>query len=318
MAALVDKADRQAMTVHAVVADGAGHAVIREVADPTVGPGDALVEVEATSLNRGELNRIRAAPAGWRPGWDFAGKVIQSSPGGPTEGTRVVGIVDGGAWTERVAVPASWLAELPSGLSVVQAAAVPTAGLTALRMLRLGVGALGRRVAITGAAGGVGRFAVQLARLAGAQVTAIVGSSARADGLKELGADEVVTDFHTATGPYDLVLESAGGGSLAHLATTLGPHGTLVCFGNSSNQPTTFQDVRAFYLGGSRRIQAFALFHALPADPPNQDLKYLADLVARGTLDPQIEDEMAWTELDQALARLEDRSVRGKLVLTIP
>jgi NADPH:quinone reductase-like Zn-dependent oxidoreductase len=305
------------MTVRAVVTDGSGQAVVRDVADPDVHPGEALVEVEATSLNRGELNRIRSAPAGWRPGWDFAGRVVRSSPEGPGEGARVVGILEGRAWAERVAVPATWLAELPPGLPPAQAAALPTAGLTALRMLRLGVGALGRRVAITGAAGGVGRFAVQLARLAGAHVTAIVGSSSRAEGLLELGADEVVTGFREAAGPYDLVLESAGGESLAHLATRLDAYGTLISFGNSSNQPTTLQDVRAFYLGGSRRIQAFTLFHGFPADPPNRDLRYLAGLVAGGSLDPQVEVEMPWTDMGAALSRLEDRSVRGKLVLTL-
>jgi len=306
------------MTIRAILADGVGHAAIREVDDPAPGSGEALVEVEAFSLNRGELNRIRSAKVGWRPGWDLAGRVITAAAGAPPEGARVVGIVEGGAWAERVAVRASWLAELPPEVSSGQAAALPTAALTALRTLRLGVGAIGRRVAITGAAGGVGRFAVELARLAGAQVTAIAGSEERAEGLRELGADEVVTDYRRAAGPFDLVLESAGGDSLAHLATRLDLDGTLVSFGNSSNRPTTFRDVRDFYLGGARRIQAFTVFHGFPADPPGRDLRYLAELVAAGRLHPQIEAELPWTELEDALARLENRSVRGKLVLTVP
>jgi NADPH:quinone reductase-like Zn-dependent oxidoreductase len=304
--------------VRAIVADGSGCAVIRYVEDPTAGAGEALVEVEAFSLNRGELNRIRSAQRGWRPGWDVAGRVVEAAGEGPGEGSRVVGIVEGGGWAETVAVRTDWLAELPPAVSSAQAAALPTAALTALRMLRLGIGALGRRVAVTGAAGGVGRFAVQLARLGGAHVTAIAGSEERAEGLRELGADEVVTRFEDAAGPFDLVLESAGGDSLAHLATRLELDGMLVCFGNSSNRPTTFPDVRDFYLGGSRRIQAFTVFHGFATDPPGRDLRYLAELVALGRLDPQVEATMPWTELDEALVRLADRSVRGKLVLTVP
>jgi NADPH:quinone reductase-like Zn-dependent oxidoreductase len=210
------------------------------VQEPDPDRGEAVVEVRAISVNRGELHRLRAGEAGWRPGWDLAGIVRSAVAGSPPTGARVVGMVTGGAWAEKVAVPGDWLAELPTEVSFAQAAALPVAGLTALRTLRLGPAILGRRVLIVGAAGGVGRFAIQLARLGGAEVTAIAGSPERAEGLRDLGATEVVTGIAELRGRYDLILESAGGDSLARLATMVHPDGTLVMFGNSSRQDTTF------------------------------------------------------------------------------
>jgi NADPH:quinone reductase-like Zn-dependent oxidoreductase len=303
--------------VRALLADGAGGAVPKDVPEPSGRPGDAIVEVHASSLNRGELNRLKAAAEGWRPGWDFAGIVVSAGDGGPAVGARVVGVVEGQAWAERVAAPASWLAELDDGLPFTTAAALPTAGLTALRMLRFPPGTLGRRVVVTGAAGGVGRFAVQLARLGGAHVSAVVGRPERARGLAELGADAVVTDLAELQPPLELVLDGVGGESLARLATMLDLDGTLVVFGNSSNQPTTFRDVRAFYLGGYRRLQAFTLFHGFRADPPGRDLAYLTGLVGRGLLEVDVDSEMSWTEIGEALRRLAERSVQGKIVLVV-
>jgi NADPH:quinone reductase-like Zn-dependent oxidoreductase len=303
--------------VRALVADGAGGAVLKEVPEPSAGPGDAIVEVHATSLNRGELNRLKAAAQGWRPGWDFAGVVVQAAGGGPAVGARVVGVVEGQAWAERVAVPAGRLAELDDGLAFTTAAALPTAGLTALRMLRSPPGTLGRRVVVTGAAGGVGRFAVQLAHAGGAHVSAVVGRPERARGLAELGADAVVTDLSQLQPPLELILDGVGGESLARLATMLDLDGTLVVFGNSSNQPTTFRDVRDFYLGGYRRLQAFTVFHGFQTDPPGRDLGQLAGMVSRGRLQVEVDSLMSWTEMGEALRRLAERSVMGKIVLVL-
>jgi NADPH:quinone reductase-like Zn-dependent oxidoreductase len=303
--------------VRALVADGAGGAVLKEVPEPSAGPGDAIVEVHATSLNRGELNRLKAAAQGWRPGWDFAGVVVQAAGGGPAVGARVVGVVEGQAWAERVAVPAGRLAELDDGLAFTTAAALPTAGLTALRMLRFPPGTLGRRVVVTGAAGGVGRFAVQLAHAGGAHVSAVVGRPERARGLAELGADAVVTDLSQLQPPLELILDGVGGESLARLATMLDLDGTLVVFGNSSNQPTTFRDVRDFYLGGYRRLQAFTVFHGFQTDPPGRDLGQLAGMVSRGRLQVEVDSLMSWTEMGEALRRLAERSVMGKIVLVL-
>ncbi len=293
-----------------------GGIAICNLPEPEAARGEAVVQVHAISLNRGELWRLRAAEDGWRPGWDLAGVVKVPAPSGPPAGSRVVGVLGGAAWAERVAVPGAWLAELPAGVSFAQAAALPVAGLTALRTLRLGPALLGRRVLVTGAAGGVGRFAVQLGKLGGAEVTAIVGSPERAAGLRELGAADVVTDLDQLEGDFDLILESTGGESLARLATMVHPEGTLVMFGNSSLAPTTF-DSRDVYLGGAVRLQGFTLFHGFAANPPGRDLGYLAGLVAAGRLDPQVAAVLPWEEMTDALQRLADRGVPGKLVLTL-
>jgi NADPH2:quinone reductase len=303
--------------VRALVADGRGAAEVHELADPVPAPGQALVAVAASSVNRGELWRLGSATQGWRPGWDFAGTVVQAAGEGPPVGARVVGIAEGGAWAERVAVPPNWLAELPARVSFEQAAALPTAGLTALRTLRYEPGTLGRRVLVTGAAGGVGRFAVQLARRGGADVTAVVGRPDRAEGLRELGATTVTIGIEHLSGRFDLVLDAIGGDYPARLATLLTADGTLVIYGNSSGEPTVFRDVRAFYLGGLRRIQGFTIFNSLPVDPPGRDLGYLAQLVAEGELNPHVDSVLAWTDLSEALERLASRSAAGKVILKL-
>ncbi|MBJ7604549.1 MAG: zinc-binding dehydrogenase [Candidatus Dormibacteraeota bacterium] len=306
--------------MRALVADpaAAGGVSIQQVAEPEPGPEEALVAVRAISLNRGELNRLAAAAPGWRPGWDIAG-VVESAArtgSGPALGARVVGLLPGAAWAERVAVPATSLAELPDTVDDAQAAALPVAGLTALRMLRLGRGLVGRRVLITGAAGGVGRFAVQLARLGGAEVTAVVGSQARAVGLTELGAHQVLVGLEDLEGRFDLILESVGGESLGRLLTAVDPLGTLVMFGNSSGARTSF-DVREVYLGAAVRLRGFTIFQTLAGEPPGRDLGYLTALVAGDRLNPQVESAQPWTDAAAALQRLRERSVSGKLVLSV-
>ena len=230
-------------------------------------------------------------------------------------GARVVGIRQGETWAERVAVPRAWIAGLPDGVSFAQAAALPTAGLAALRMLRLGPAILGRRVLVTGATGGVGRFAIQLAHQGGADVTALVSSgSARAEGLRQLGADDLVSDIDHLQGRFDLILESVGGDTLGRLVTMVDPQGTLVMFGNSSNKATTF-NVRDVYNGALVRLQGFELFFG--GNPFGRDLGYLASLVAEGRLDPQLAGELPWEALPEAMERLRNRDVAGKLALTL-
>src|ERR1700682_3204903 len=151
--------------------------VIREAAEPELRPNEALVAVHAFSLNRGELRLFQVRPEGWRPGQDIAGVVVRAAAdgSGPAAGTRVVALVDQAGWAERAAVPSHRIALLADNVSFAAAAALPVAGLTALRTLRHGAPLLGKRVLITGAAGGGGNLAVQLAARSGARGTAGVG-----------------------------------------------------------------------------------------------------------------------------------------------
>lgn len=303
--------------MRALVTDSSapGRIALRDVPEPAPAPGELLVEVRAFSINRGELRMLGTATDGWRPGWDFAGVLQSDVEHGPRVGSRVVGIRQGGTWAERVAVPQGWIAELPDAVSFAQGAALPTAGLAALRIIRLGPAILGRRVLVTGASGGVGRIAIQLAHLGGADVTALVSTaSARAAGLRELGADEVVSDIGQLRGRFDLILESVGGDTLGRLVTMVDPQGTLVMFGNSSNEPTTF-NVRDIYNDAHIRLQGFELFYG--GDPFGRDLGYLVTLVAERKLDPQLAAELPWEEIQEAMERLRNRGVAGKVALTI-
>src|SRR5579863_1452117 len=214
---------------------------LREVREPQPQRNEALVTVHAFSLNRGELRSIRNNGEGWIPGQDVAGVVLRQAEDGssPPAGARVVALTDEFGWAQRVAVPGHRMAALPENVSFAQACTLPVAGLTALRTLRHGAPLLGKRVLITGAAGGVGTLAVQLAARSGARVTAVVGRADRAAGLKELGALEVIEGIEKAQGRFWLILESAGGASLAAAIKLVEAKGTVVVYGNSSGEPTT-------------------------------------------------------------------------------
>jgi NADPH:quinone reductase-like Zn-dependent oxidoreductase len=297
--------------------DAAAPLRLEEVPEPAPGPEEALVAVRAVSLNRGEVRRLAGAPAGRVPGWDLAGEVVAaaSGGGGPAEGARVVGWVQYGAWAERAAVPTKDLAELPDGVSFAAASTLPIAGLTAWRTLRRGGLRAGARVLVTGAAGGVGRFAVELAAREGARVTGVARGAERGAGLTELGAEAVVEEMGEADGPWDLVLESVGGASLAWALEHLAPDGVVMSFGSSSGDPTSF-DVGSFYSRARTRLEGFLVF--APGEPPfADDLTKLARLVAEGRLHPDIGLEVGWEEAGEAVSGLLERRVNGKAVLRV-
>src|SRR5450755_3754317 len=208
---------------------------LRDVPEPIPGPNEALVAVRAFSLNRGELRSFVNNEEGWIPGQDISGVVLRAAANGlgPSAGTRIVALTDEFGWAEQVAVPTHRIVPLPDSVSFAQAATLPVAGLTALRCVRLGGALVGRRVMITGAAGGVGTIAIQIAAQSGAHVTAVVGRPERAAGLDHLGARHVAVGIENAPGKFTLILESGGGNSLSEAVRRIEPNGTVVVYGNS-------------------------------------------------------------------------------------
>jgi NADPH:quinone reductase len=298
--------------------DGKQPVELRELPEPQPQRHEALVAVHAFSLNRGELRSIRNNGEGWVPGQDIAGVVLQPAAdgSGPPAGARVVALTDELGWAQRVAVPRHRMAALPDNVSFSQAATLPVAGLTALRTLRHGAPLLGKRVLITGAAGGVGTIAVQLAARSGARVTALVGRRERAAGIKELGASEVVEGIENAQGRFGLILESGGGASLARAVQLVEAKGTVVVYGNSSGEPTTlsFADFRG---AQNSRVQSFYYFTSEAEDRFAPDLALLVSLIADGSLTPQIGVERSWRDIAQVAEQLRDRRVSGKAVLSV-
>ena len=309
------------MANRAVVVDpeAPGRLVIASIPDPTPDRGEAIVRVRAISLNRGEVRRSGMAAAGWRPGWDLAGEVERAAAdgSGPRVGARVVGMLGEAAWAERVAVPTHALAELPDKVTFSQAATLPVAGLTALYALAKGGLLLDRRVLVTGATGGVGDFAVQLARLAGAHVTATARRADQVAALRALGAHEVtVGDEIPASPKYHLILESVGGRTLGTALAALERGGTCVTFGVSATSEVTF-DARNFFVAGRTTLYGFYLFTELGEQPAGIGLRHLASLIAAGQLTPHISVERPWKEIAQVAQDLIARRYPYKAVLTL-
>ena len=286
------------------------------VPDPEPRPDEALVEVQAFSLNRGETRWLQTLEPGTVTGWDLAGTVRrQAGDGGPREGARVVGLRNAGAWAELAAVKVEHLAELPDGIPLEQAAALPVAGLTALRALERAGFILGKRVLVTGASGGVGRFAIQLAKLAGAHVT---GVSRRTEGLRQLGADELAPEIDLEGPTYDAILDAVGGPVLGRALQRVAPGGIVVSFASTVTEPVSYPTRELFARAPGARLYGFYIFSELDhTRSGSTDLRRLADLVAAKRLDPQIDLTLSWEDSAQAIKALLDRRVNGKAVLTV-
>src|SRR4051812_42781658 len=233
----------------------AGPVRFADVDEPVPSAGEALVEIRHIGLNFGELRYPREWPAGAVHGHDAAGVVVRaaSDGSGPPEGARVALGMAPYAWAERVAVGPAWLGTVPASVDLADAAALGVAGVTALRVLRRR-SLLARNVLVTGASGGVGHFAVQLAALAGARMTALVGSPDRAGGLRELGAGQVLTDLDGVEERLDLVLDTVGGPLAARAWSRLAEGGSIHLVGFSSGQDTTFPPGTLFGFGEPRTI----------------------------------------------------------------
>lgn len=295
----------------------APHVALAEVHDPEPQPNHALVAVRAFSLNRGELIRLQTMERGAVTGWDVAGVVETpaSDGSGPPAGTRVVGLVNPGAWAQRAAVPTEVLAPLPDGVSFAQAATLPVAGMTALLALEIAGAPIGRRVLVTGANGGVGRFAIQLAALAQAHVTALVRDPGQAEALRALGARSVVTELE---GEFDTIVEGVGGATLGQALQHVAADGTVVSFA-STEAETTFPTRAFFGRAPGATLRGLLVFPELrrSANRGTQLLTALAGLVAEGKLDCSIEREAGWRDAGEHVQALLDRTVAGKVVLHV-
>jgi NADPH:quinone reductase-like Zn-dependent oxidoreductase len=298
------------MLALAVTRGAPGGVALREVPEPVPAPDQVVIEVAHSSLNSGEVHFARsdAAAVDSVPGWDSAGIVIAEAAdgSGPPAGTRVTGFGLSGGWGRRRAVSVSELAVVPDEVDLATAAALPVSGITALRALRRCGSVLGRRVLVTGAAGGVGRLAVRLAVLSGAIV---IASSTRPEGLDVLGAHEIVTDLDGIE-PVDVVLENVGSQLLVAAWQALAPGGIIQSIGWTRYEPAVFPHFIAD--GEPRSVHSFK-----PGRDFGPDLAFLLGLLASNRLSVQVGWRGSWGRFAEAADALLDRRIPGKAVLDI-
>ncbi len=288
--------------MRALVVDPAAPSGVRvaDVPAPDAASGEVLVDVHHVSLNLGDLNNARSGrvPPGAVLGSDVAGVVAGT-------GARVVGLT-AGAFAERVAVSEDALAVVPDEVPLAHAAALPVAGLAALQPLRAaGVGP-GKRVLVTGASGGVGRFAVRLAAHAGASVIASVGSPARAAGLDA----EVVVGLDGVT-EVDVVIDNVGGPQLVAAWGKLAPGGDVQCIGWSSGEPAVFPPYAT--IGPPKTLTSFLI----DTSTAGKDLAELVGHLATGTLTVDVGWQGPLTDYAAAAEALRNRQVAGKAILAV-
>jgi NADPH:quinone reductase len=291
---------------------------LREVSEPEPAADEALIEVRASSINRGELALLAARPDGWRPGQDVAGVVARpaASGKGPPAGTRVVGLVEGAGWSQRAAVPVARLAELDGAVSFEDAATLGLAGRTALRTVRLAGPLLGRAVLVLGAGGGVGQLVVQLAAHAGARVTAQLRNPAPVDRPVSSGAEWVIAGEEPERAAFDIVLDGVGGSSLERAVRAVRPHGTIVLYGATDPEPAKLTLLDFIGHEGARILTYFSYASGDEASI-GDDLTVLVQLVAQGQVRPAIATVVDWHEADRALIALRSGGLAGKAVLAI-
>ena len=320
----------------AIVQDGFGAPDVlqlREVERPQPGEGDVLVRVHAASVNPADWYAMMGTPWIARPqmglrrprsnrvGLDVAG-VVAAVGGGVTRlkpGDEVFG-AGTGTLAEYTAVPEAGLVLKPANVSFEQAAAVPVAGLTALQGLRdKGRVRPGQQVLINGASGGVGTFAVQLAKAFGAEVTGVC-STRNVDQTRSLGADRVIDytreDFTRTDRRYDLLLDVAGSRPWSACRRVLTPEGTLVLVGAPKGNRLLgplghILQVRLASLRASQRMTFFI------SKARNEDLTALREQLEAGTVTPVVERSYALADAADAFRYLGEGHAQGKLVVTV-
>jgi NADPH:quinone reductase-like Zn-dependent oxidoreductase len=291
--------------MHAIVTSPQtpGRLIVVDLPPPQAAPGVAVIRVRASSINRGETRLIPGRPNAWAPGQDVAGIVEHAAPdGGPARGTRVVGLADGGSWSELVAVPVERLAALPDAVSDAVAATLPVAGLTALRAVRALGDIIGRNVLVTGVRGASGNIAAQLARAAGADVTGLARSPFVFEGIR------IVTSLADAD-RFDGIIDTAGGEVLAGVLGHLTPHAKAVTFAGSSPAPIGL----GTFAGVPGTLEALYVYRS--PGRFDDDLATLARFVADGRLAPHIDRTIPIADVNDGLAALGAGGIDGKIVL---
>lgn len=313
-------------TIRRVTASPGGAEVIAVTTGALRGPfsNETVVRVSAFSMNRGELNRARnAETADMQIGWDFAGTVETAAAdgSGPAAGTRVVGFSTRmEAWAELVSIPTTHIAPIPEAVSDAEAATLPVAGLTALHSIDAASALIGRKALITGATGGVGMFATQLALIGGAETVAQVRRADQVAFVEALGdCTPLVSADGTGLGEpgtYRLVVDGVSGAILEAGIKALGPDGICVCYGVTA-APEINIEVRPFMFSGQAKVMGFYLYSQAEITPPSDNLPRLLSLVASKRLDCGIEREASWDEAGRIAQDLLDRKFNGKAVLHV-
>jgi NADPH:quinone reductase-like Zn-dependent oxidoreductase len=327
-------------TMRAVVQDTYGPAEVlqlRSIAKPVPDDNEVLVRVDAAGLDRGVwhvmaglpyLVRVVVPSMGLRRpkvpvrGMDLAGRVEAAGKDVTRfrPGDAVFGWTDNGSFAEYTTAPEDHFASKPGALSFEQAAAVPISGLAALQAVRdVGEVQPGQRVLVLGAAGGVGSFAVQIAKAFGAHVTG-VGSTSQADLVRSIGADDFVDytrdDVTDGTRHWDVIIDTAGHRSLTRLRRALTPKGTLVIVGSEG---------RGRLMGGfDRSLRAVALSRFVPqrlrmlsSKPRLDDLETLRELIEAGKVTAEIDRTFPLPEAPKAVRYLDRRRTGGKVVISV-
>jgi NADPH:quinone reductase len=300
--------------------DGSPPLALADVPEPTAGPGQLLLRMEAASVNRGEIRTAPNQPPGTVIGWDVAGTVEAVGDGVTTftPGERVVAVSPGGgSFAEKVALPAEWAAPLTASADAVRASTLPVAGITAVGILRLARARAGDRVLVTGAAGGVGLLAVQLAAAQGSTVTGQVSSGARAAAVRAAGADEVLIhpgDGSDVPGEYDVILDGIGGHMFSPLLRATAQGGRFVLYGNSAGGTSTFRPEELY--PKAMTVLGFRVFQSVPPAQATRDLANLADQVTSGKLEVSVQATAPIADAIPLVRDLMDRKVTGKVVIT--
>jgi NADPH:quinone reductase-like Zn-dependent oxidoreductase len=256
-------------------------------------------------------------------GWDVAGVVAAQARNGsgPPKGARVVGFSRRmRGWAERIALPTSDVAEIPANVLDVDAATLPVAGLTALYALERCERLLASRVLVTGATGGVGYFACQLARLMGAHVTALLRRKGQEALAKSLSVDETLVAPDgaglDAVPKFRVIIDGVGGPALGQLLTRLDDDGRAILYGVSAGQETTFA-IRDLMLTGNGRAEGFYLTREIQIERASKGLSRLLRLLADRRLRTLVSLDADWSTVGETAARLIDRDFTGKAVLRI-